>query len=76
MGDSEIGNSQKRLLSDQQRHDLLLLHEACKVAWKSEGPYPFDWLIDLLRAPTAVYAVDYHLHTASFTLYVSGDEYE
>ncbi|MDN3368258.1 MULTISPECIES: hypothetical protein [Ralstonia solanacearum species complex] len=74
MVDPRIVTSPVRALSEHERQDLLTLHEACKAAKKSDGPYQFDWLIDLLRAPIPVYAVDIRMDTAAVTLYVPEDE--
>jgi hypothetical protein len=74
MVEPRIVTSPRRILSDQEREDLLILHEACKAAHKSSAPYGFDWLIELLRGPKAVYAVDIRMDSATITLYGPEDE--
>lgn len=39
-------------MSEQDRKDLLRLHEACKATKKTHTPYEFDWLTELLHAPS------------------------
>lgn len=65
-----IVTSPVRTLSGQDRKDLRL-HEACKAAKKSDMPYEFDWLIELLHAPSPVYTVNVRLGAATLTIYES-----
>ena len=66
-----IVTSPVRTLGEQDRKDLLRLHEACKAAKKSDMPYEFDWLIELLHAPSPVYTVKVRLGAATLTIYES-----
>ncbi|MBJ9686772.1 hypothetical protein I5589_06725 [Burkholderia vietnamiensis] len=69
-----IVTSPMRVLSEQEQKELLTLHEACKAAQTSEDPYPFDWLIGLLRGSKTVYTVDIRMDSSTITLYAPDDE--
>lgn len=69
-----IATSPVKVLSEQERNDLLTLHEACKAARKSEDPYQFDWLIELLRRPTQVHTIEVRMDTAIVTMYAADGE--